>query len=224
MGYYQLFPWKNIEEAIDYELAPIGLSYKKLEEYETVHVEKYKPSELYFKYEKAFTRLPAGKIQLYSTMFEKMGFDPLPVYKETIESLLSRPDLLTEYPLIMSCFKPGILTQSQHQALPWLKEIMPEPWIEINPSKATELGIKDGDMVIVKSRQGSIEIKCRLTKTVDSRVVMAAFGWGNPFAGPESPINTLAPDDVRCPISNGNSSRCFLVSVSPQKGSNSHGH
>lgn len=66
---------------------------------------------------------------------------------------------------------------------------MPDPWIEIHPRKVEELGIKEGDMVMV------------------------TFGWGNPYAGPEPPINVLAPDDIRYSITGGNSNRCFLVNV-----------
>ncbi len=214
MGYVAEFPWKTVEEAIDYELAPIGMSYKQLAEYpDVVYTRRYEPSEVYRKYEKALARMSTKKVELYSTSFERMGYDPLPRYQEVGESPVSRPDLAREYPLIMSCFKPGLYTQSQHLALPWLKEIMPEPWLEMNPLKARELGIKDGDTVVVKSPRGSLDIKCRLTNAVDPRVVMATFGWGNSSAGPDRTINVLAPGDIYCPITNGNSSRCFLISV-----------
>ena len=141
--------------------------------------------------------------------------DPLPLYKEPGESPISRPDLAKEYPLVcMAGIKPGLYTHSQFRSLPWLKEVMPDPWVEIHPMKARELGIQDGDTVVVESLRGSIEVKCKATKTVDPRVVAITHGWGDPHAGAQPITNILTPHEIRCPISGATSNRCFLVRVS----------
>ena len=44
---------------------------------------------------------PTGKIELYSTTLEKMGYDPLPFHEEPAESPLATPDVYVKYPLIM---------------------------------------------------------------------------------------------------------------------------
>ena len=120
-----------------------------------------------------------------------------------------------EYTLIcMASLKPGLYTHTQFHSLPWLREIMPEPCIEIHSKKAEELGIKDGDIVVVTSLRGTIEIRCKVTNTMDPRVVALTHGWGDPYAGADPLINTLTPHDVRCPISGATSNRCFLVKVS----------
>ncbi len=49
----------------------------------------------YKKYEKrGVFRTPTGKIELYSTLFEKLGYDPLPYYEEPPESPYSAPEKL----------------------------------------------------------------------------------------------------------------------------------
>lgn len=221
MGHEEAFPWEGVEEAIDYELAPIGLSYKYLVEHpEPVCERKYSPQELYRKYDRLFAApfLTDKKVALYSEAFERLGYDPLPVYKEPGESPISRPDLAKEYPLVaMASLKPGLYTHSQFRTLPWLREIMPEPWIEIHPDTAGVLGIKDGDMVVVESPRGSIEIRSRVISTMDPRVVAITHGWGDPNAGTHPVTNLLTPSDIRCPITGAESNRCFLVKVTKKK-------
>jgi len=217
MGYEEAFPWKSVEEAIDYELKPTGITYKELEDYpEDIIKYRYTPKELYRKYEKflALPMLPAHKVALYCHPFEAAGYDPLPTYIEPAESPVSSPDLLKEYPLVgMASLKPILYTHSQFHGLPWLKEIMPDPWIEMHPQKAKELGIEDGDMVTVESLRGSLEIKCQLINTLDPRVVAITHGWGDPYAASQPITNILTPPEIRCPISDAPANRSFLLNV-----------
>jgi len=216
MGYEESFPWESVEEAIDYELEPIGISCKELREYpESIVKHRYSPQELYRKYEKFFSlpMLP-NKAAIYSTAFENLGYDPLPAYKEPEESPRSRVDLAQEYPLLcMAGLKPGLYTHSQFQSLPWLKEIMPDPWVEIHARKAEELGIKDGETVVVESRTGTIELTCKVTNTMHPNVVAVTHGWGNPYVGTQPTANIITPHEIQCPISSATSNRCFLVKV-----------
>ncbi len=46
-------------------------------------------------------RTPTGKIELYSTELESLGFDPLPFHEEPAESPISTPEVFENYPLIM---------------------------------------------------------------------------------------------------------------------------
>lgn len=46
-----------------------------------------------------------------------------------------------------------------------------EPYVEINPNDAKEMGIKDGEMINVISRRGSIRIKARITRRVARGIV-----------------------------------------------------
>ena len=46
-----------------------------------------------------------------------------------------------------------------------------EPYVEINPQDCDHLGIRDGDMITVRSRRGEISIKARLTQRVTAGTV-----------------------------------------------------
>jgi anaerobic selenocysteine-containing dehydrogenase len=222
LGIGDKFPWKDVEGIIDYDLEEEGLSVKDLKEHsepENVLKKILPPEEAYEKYEKVFgtPMLESHKAEFYSLRLKKMGLDPLPTYLEPGESPISRPDLLKDYPLICTAgLKTGLHTHSSLHNLPWLKEIMPEPFMEINPSKAEELGIKNGDMVMVKSPRGSIAIKARTINTVDPRVVTITTGWGNRYDG-GSILNKLTMTEERCQISSSTSIRCFLVNVSKKE-------
>lgn len=213
MGYEEQFPWKSVEECIDHELSPIGITVEDLRRNPEGISKKFTPQELYRKYEKFCALLPTGKIELYSKIFEQMGYDPLPTYKEPMESPISRPDLAKDYPLICGAsYKPGLYIHASYRTLPWLKERMPDPWVEIDPEKAKELGISEGDMVIVESPRGSIEVRAKLHEGIDPRVVELTHGWGQAYAH-GALDNLITPDVDTCPISGATGNRSFLCRV-----------
>jgi hypothetical protein len=44
---------------------------------------------------------PTGKVELYSTILEKLGYDPLPSYEKPPETPVSQPELAKKYPFIL---------------------------------------------------------------------------------------------------------------------------
>jgi anaerobic selenocysteine-containing dehydrogenase len=93
--------------------------------------------------------------------------------------------------------------------LPWLQE-MPDPmtsgmwcsWIEINEKKATELGIKQGDMIEVTSTQGSLRAPAFLNPGIAPDAIAMPVGQGHTnftrYATDRgvNPITILAPATV----------------------------
>ncbi len=63
-----------------------------------------------------------------------------------------------------------------------LEAKMPENYMEINPAAAARLGIKDGEMIKVSSRRGSIQVKAKLTSIVDENVVFIPFHFAEASA------------------------------------------
>jgi anaerobic selenocysteine-containing dehydrogenase len=213
MGFSQYFPWKTAEEAFDEQLKPAGITVKALKEHPEGIVKAFTPQELYQKYEKQGFNTPTKKVELYSTILEKSGYDPLPTFEEPGESPISRPDLAKEYPLICNdSIKPGLFVHNQYRTLPWLKRIMPEAWVEIHPQKAKELGVKDGEMVVVESPRGSIKVKAQFAEDIDPSTVFIPHGWGQPYAHGQAD-NYITPDSPRCPVSGSTSNRAFLCRV-----------
>ena len=138
----------------------------------------------------------------YILRFENMGLDPLPYYEEPPESPISTPELAKEYPLVLTTGASlwGFF-HSEHRQIPEMREINPEPIVEINPETARKYGIKEGDWVWIENSHGKCKQRARLTPTIDS-VVHSQHGWWFPekpgpepslFGVWESNINLLVP-------------------------------
>lgn len=165
--------WNSQEDRINERLKPLGITFKELKEKWMIEV----PFR-YCKYEHDGFDTPTGKIELYSTLLEKYGYDPLPFYTEPFESPYTTPELYKEYPLILTT--GGRVTTYRHtegRNNPWLREIYSEPWVEIHEETARKYGIKDGDLIIVESPRGVTEVRARVTLGIDPRVVQVVPGW-----------------------------------------------
>jgi anaerobic selenocysteine-containing dehydrogenase len=74
--------------------------------------------------------------------------------------------------------------------LPWLQEL-PDPlttamwgsWVELNPTTAALLGVKQGDIVTVRSRHGSLEAPVLLFPGIRPDVVAMPMGQGHQSYG-----------------------------------------
>ncbi len=148
-------------------------------------------------YEKVGFQTPSGKIEISSSILAQHGYEPLPVYKEPMESPVSRPDLVGPFPLILTSGARRLpFTHSQFRNIPQLHEMLPEPLMEINPSDARQRDIKSGDMVIVSSPRGSIKLKTEVTDTILPGVVQIPHHWPG-----EANVNILIDDQNLDPIS-----------------------
>ena len=166
----------DIEEDLDYMLEPSGLTWKQFKEMRCLQGKME-----YRKHERRGFSTPTGKVELYSTIFEKWGYDPLPRYREIPESPVSKPEMAKEYPYILTTgARIPVFFTSEHRMIPWLREIHPDPIVEIHPQAAEKHGIKDGDWVFIESPRGRIKQKAKLTIGIDPRVVHAEYGWWFP--------------------------------------------
>jgi len=85
----------------------------------------------------------------------------------------------TEYPLLLSTgrivvqYNSGSMTRRS----PSLQERDGELYVEINPQDASELGVRHGDMVKVKTVRGQTEARARITEKVKPGMVFMPFHW-----------------------------------------------
>ncbi len=207
MGQERDWPWKSLEEAYDYQLGPLGLNLREfMDQRAGVHF----PPDEYKKYEKkeAFGT-PTGKLELYSMVFEKLGYDPLPAYSEPKETPISRPDLAKDYPLMLITggrFQPYF--HSEHRQIESIRRRRPEPRVQIHPDTARRLEIADGDWVWIETIRGKVRQRCSYFEGIDPRVVHGEHGWWFPELPGEEPwlrgvwesnINVLTDDAIdRC--------------------------
>lgn len=184
LGQTEDWPWKTLEEAYDYRLSPLGLT---LEEYVKKGGYNRPPAEEK-KYLKKGFGTPSGKVELASSILEKMGHDPLPHYYEPPESPFSTPKVARDFPLVLTTggrFLP--MYHSEHRQIPSLRRQHPDPLVQINPQKAKELGIADGDWVWIETPRGRIKQKCQYFTGIDPKVVHAEHGWWFPEQPGEDP-------------------------------------
>jgi anaerobic selenocysteine-containing dehydrogenase len=205
------FKWNSLEELFDEIIKPSGLTYKELKEKVWVFPPEGHPSHPYHRYEKGLLRkdkkpgfqTPTGKFELYSVLREEWGYEPLPVHEEPPFTPLSRPDLLEEYPLILSTGRRSpVYFHSEHRMIPWLRSLDPDPLVEIHPETAKKYGIEDGAWVYVENWMGRAKFRAKVTPIVPEWMVMATHGWWFPerkgeepelFGAWESNINLLIP-------------------------------
>jgi len=135
----------------------------------------------YRKYEDGGFKTPTGKIELYSTRFEKMGYAPLPYYEEPPESPIASADIAADFPLVLTTGAriPNFFN-SEHRQIENLRKAYRHPVAEIHPETARRYGIKNGGWMWIETRRGKIKQRAKLTDGVDPRVIAAQHGWWFP--------------------------------------------
>lgn len=205
LGQEERWPWTTDEAVYDYRLAPLGLSFQEFMAKGGMEL----PPPQYKKYQGIGFATPTGKVELRSTILERLGYDPLPKFVEPSESPVSRPDLAKEYPLILiTGARHQPFYHSEHRQIDSLRKMHPNPLLHIHPDVARQLGIEDGDWVWVESPRGRVTQKCQYFEGIDPRVVHAQHGWWFPEQPGEEPwlhgawwsnINVCTDDDPdRC--------------------------
>jgi anaerobic selenocysteine-containing dehydrogenase len=210
--------WDTVEDTLDYLLEPAGLTWEKFKE-----IGFLKGEMVYYKYRKGGFSTPTRKVELYSTILEGWGRDPLPKYTEIPESPVSRPDLAREYPYILNAgLRTPTFFHSANRQVPWLREIRPDPVVEIHPDTARKHGLKEMDWVWIESPRGRIKEKVKLNDGIDPGVVVAEHGWWFPEIKDEghgwdiSNINLLTDDSHQSmdPVMGATNLRVLLCNLS----------
>ncbi|MEJ2723106.1 MAG: molybdopterin-dependent oxidoreductase [Deltaproteobacteria bacterium] len=191
--------WDQIDDFWNAVLEPAGMT---LEDFRTMgRFTGGKKEKRYKKYEEEGFKTPSGKVELYSSQLETLGFEPLPVYHEPPESPDSAPETAKEYPLLCTTWKLSVYRHSGGRQIPSLRRLHPEPLVIIHPETARKGGIGQGDWVFIETRRGRIKQKANLSAAVDPRVVVADHAWWFPekeekglFGYDEANYNVLTSD------------------------------
>jgi anaerobic selenocysteine-containing dehydrogenase len=200
------WPWKTAEEFYRERLKESGISWEEVVKeggiWDEMPYRKYETD--YYRKGGGF-RTPTGKVEIYSTRWHKLGYDPLPNYFEPPESPFSRPDLAKEYPLVVTTGgRTPFFFLTQHRQIPRLRKQHPYPLVQIHPATAARLGLADGDWAWIESPRGKCKEKVKIFDGIDERVIHLEHGWWYPEqegAEPnlygifESNVNFLTPDE-----------------------------
>lgn len=192
MGYGEDFWNGDIDAMLTEQLDGSGITLEELREKGYIFVERTDgatPTEPeYQNYEKMFESLPEGKVQCKQLW---LGGKPnatdtgeiefFPVYKGSPESKERTPELVEEYPMIISDVHAyRLCNHSYYHDVPYIRELQPEPWVKINPKTAQELGIEDGDWIDIESVHGNIKLVARYFEAIAPDVLMTKRGWWEP--------------------------------------------
>ncbi|RPJ02374.1 MAG: molybdopterin oxidoreductase, partial [Deltaproteobacteria bacterium] len=195
-GLGDLFPWKTDEEVVELEIKASGLSYKDLKEKKIAGAYYMEKKYGMDQFEAKGFSTPSRKIEIYSETFEKVGFDPLPTYREPDQSPFGDPGLFKRYPLVLTTGARILyFTHTQHRNVQGLRKQSPEPFAEVHPKTAGRYGIGHRDEIIVESSRGEIRVKAWLTEDMMEGVVSIPHGWPR-----EANVNILTDVHLREPI------------------------
>jgi len=205
------FRWNTVHELFDEILKPSGMTFEQLQEKGWAFPPEGHPSAPYHRYEKGLLRkdgnpgfqTPSGKVEMYSSLREEWGLEPVAHYEEPPFTPISQPELAKEYPLILSTGRrSAVYFHSEHRMIPWLREIDPDPVVEIHPDTARALDIGEGEWVWIENWLGRCKFRAKVTLVVPPWMVMTAHGWWFPeepgaepslFGVWKSNINQLIP-------------------------------
>jgi anaerobic selenocysteine-containing dehydrogenase len=188
---------EDLPTLLDRYLEPMGMTFEELRRRPGV-------ASSWVKYRKHLERgfnTPSGKVEVYSSLCEQWGYEPLPLYHEPPETPASAPEMLEKYPLVVTSTHGANYVHSQDRYLHELRAKEPEPLAGIHFDTAADLGIAEGDPVFIENPRGRIKQKATLTTGVDPRVVSVGYGWWFPergeaemFGWDEANLNVLTDD------------------------------
>lgn len=199
--------------------------------YQGITVEEFQkkgwiaPKRTYENYKRRGFDTPTGKFELLSTRLRDGGCDPLPDWHEIPESPVSRPDLLEDFPLILTT---GSRTQpyfiSNNRQILFLRKQHPFPLVSMSRETGEKYGIVEGDWVYIETPRGRVTQKAKFLEHMQPGVVSCEMGWWYPEAGApdygwqESNVNILTVGAPPCdPIGGAYQLRGLLCKIYPNR-------
>lgn len=167
---------EGLEDVMNYQLEPLNINYEGLKKKVFAF-----PQHEYRKYERRGFMTPSRKVELYCKTLERMGYDPLPTYKEPPESPVSAPETAKEFPYILTTGSRRLeFFHSEHRQIGPLRKLRPDPQVEMHKQAAERHGISSGDWVIISTLRGSIRMKAIVTSDIHPDVINVEHGWWFP--------------------------------------------
>lgn len=146
---------------------------------------------------------PSGKFEISSTYLEECGYTGFPEYRN-IRSLEGLDGAPGEYPFLLTTAARNSYRFSSFGAnIPEIAKVNPAPMLDISPEDAAELGVSNGENVIIETRFGKKSYPVRLTPMARG-AVHVPYGGGSsymPDAWKNGNINDICSWDFHDPLS-----------------------
>ena len=132
---------------------------------------------------------PSGRLELAPALFAYWGLSVTPHHTEPPEGPISTPELMEEYPLILTCGGRSFeFFHSEHRQLPTMRELHPQPRVLVNPKTAEKYGIQDGQWIWIENDHGRFKQLAKVTPVVNEKTIHAEHGWWFPETDGAAPF------------------------------------
>lgn len=169
-GFEDRFPWKTPEELLDYRLSRSNRTFAEFEKSGFMEM----PSPRYRKYRKDGFATPSGKVELYSSVLEELGFDPLPYHREG-------PTPSLEYPYrVFNGVREDPFFQTGQRNISELRQRCPIPRIFMHPTDAERDGLVDEEWVELQTAYGKVSAQLSVQPSMKEGHVRVSHGWWYP--------------------------------------------
>ena len=166
----EIVPWETLEKFYDYRLQKLGMGWEEFGATTDVH---FGPPE-FRKYLKTGFATPSGKVELWSSALEEMGFDPLPYFRED-------PPIDPNYPLkLFTGVREDGFFQTGHRHIEEMRKRHPEPLMFVSPGTAEKYKLEEGEWVEVENELAKISIKVAIKDAMPDDLIRIPHGWWKP--------------------------------------------
>jgi anaerobic selenocysteine-containing dehydrogenase len=169
--------WQDWRECLNHILEPSGLSWESFKEKRMLRIQRE-----YRKPEDGIFKTPSGKVEIYSERLKELGYSPIPLFEEFSE-LCFKPT--EEYPLLLFNGKEAAYMLTGYKHVAFARNLRPQPTVDLNPSVAERLDLKEGEWVFVETKKGRIKQILSLDPDLDPRLAFVSWGWWFP----EDPVD-----------------------------------
>ena len=155
-----------------------GITLERLQREDAVFLNR--PRAPYVAFKDLKFKTPSGRIEIYKEELLPQGAE-LPYYREPIEASPENP-LHRRYPLNLLFSHSRHRIHSTFANMPRVKQLEPEPMVEMHPADAANRNINDQQFVRVYNDRGTVLIKCRLNPDLRPGVIVIPEGsWVKDF-------------------------------------------
>lgn len=167
MGKGDLLPFNSIEDIWQYQLQDTGLS---VNDFDAKGFIKLSSQAIWYDRDKLKFGTESGKIELVNAKWEAMGVPSLPPYVA--------PESPPPGSFRLLFGRNGYQAHGQHHNNPILCELLDVNRLWINTRAAKQLGIQDGDEVVVQSGDEQGRIAAYVTDLIHPEAVFMLHGFG----------------------------------------------
>ena len=178
--YFDQSPDTYLRDMIETTGHPLleGITLERLKREDAVFLNR--PRAPYVAFKDLEFKTPSGRIEIYKEELLPQGAE-LPYYREPIEASPENP-LHRRYPLNLLFSHSRHRIHSTFANMPRVKQLEPEPVVEMHGADAEQRSIGDDHFVRVYNQRGSVRLKCRINIDLRPGVVVISEGsWVKDF-------------------------------------------